>query len=225
MRASSESADVLPDDPREDFPPTRPDGALALARGAPQARAPGSKFRWFDPRHEARFEPRDEAVVEGRDRFRGAVAREHDLLIRAVEFVEGVEQLFVDLRHPAEELDIVDEEAVHPAHPLSERPQRALLAGLGQTRPERFTGQVEDLRTGLVRCDIIPDRMEEMRLPEAGTRRDQERVVGLRGLLRDRDRGRVGEPGALADREAFELESHGDVRGGVPRRGRPLRWV
>ena len=126
-----------------------------------------------------------------------------------MEFVEGVEQLFVDLRHPAEELDIVDEEAVHPAHPLSERPQCALLAGLGQTRPERLTGQVEDLRTVHVRCDVIPDRMEEMRLPEAGARRDEEGVVGLRGLLRDRDRGRVGEPVALADREAFEREREG----------------
>src|SRR3989442_926226 len=80
---------------------------------------PHQEVRWLNPRDEARFEPGDEALIEVWDRLRRTIAGEDDLLLRVVQVVEGVEQLLVDLRHAAEELDVVDHQAIHAPNSVS----------------------------------------------------------------------------------------------------------
>ena len=64
--------------------------------------------------------------------------------------------------------------------------------------------------------DVVPDRVEEMGLPETRARGDEERIVFLRRLFRDRDRGTVGESVALSDDERLERVGLDNVRLGIP---------
>ena len=59
-------------------------------------------------------------------------------------------------------------------------------------------------------ADVLPDRLQQMRLAEAGAAVDEERVVGLRRRLRDGERRGVGEAVRRADHEQVErvLEAH-----------------
>ena len=88
-------------------------------------------------------------------------------------------------------------------------------------------------------ADVVADRVQQVRLAEAGRAVEEERVVGLAGQLGDGERGGVGEAVAVADDELVERElgvklglvgcaasrAPGGSRGAcaVPRRGRALR--
>ena len=52
--------------------------------------------------------------------FGGAVARDHDLLLVIVEFVEGVEELFLGAFLAGQDLDVVDQQHVGRAVVLVE---------------------------------------------------------------------------------------------------------
>ena len=70
-------------------------------------------------------------------------------------------------------------------------------------------------------ADVLPDRLQEVRLAEPGAAVDQERVVRLAGRLGDGERRRVREPVGRADDERLERvlrEEAGPALG----RGRPL---
>src|SRR5712691_3098834 len=121
-----------------------------------------------------------------------------------MEVVERVENLLVDLRHAAEELDVVEEQAVDAPYPFAERGDRPLGPRLFEARREPFARHVPDLRILRVRLDVVPDRMEEMGLAKSGTRGDQKGIVGFRGGFRDRHRGSVGEAVALSLDEVLE---------------------
>src|SRR2546429_5438292 len=98
-----------------------------------------------------------------------------------------MEQFLVNLRHAAEELDVVNQKAIHAANPFPERGQGADLLRVGEARRERFAGHVQHFRFLRMGGDVVPDRMEEMGLPEARAGRDEERVV----LLGDRKSTRL----------------------------------
>ena len=168
---------------------------------------PRRQVRRLHPRDESGLESRHEPFVQVRNDFGGTIAREDDLLLRGVQFVERMEQFLVDLRHAAQELDVVEQEAVDAADAFPPSREAAVRSALGQAGCEGLAGQVEDLRPFLVRHNVVADRVEQVRLPEPRARRDQERVVGLGGLLRHRDGCGVREAVALSDGEAFEGEA------------------
>ena len=193
------------------------DGDVLVAGATLEDSHPHQEVRRLEAGDEPRFETRDQALIEVRDRLRGAVARQDDLLLRVVQIIERVEQFLVNLRHATQELDVIDQEAIHAAHALPERGQGADLLRGSEARRERFAGQVQHFRFLRMGRDIVPDRMEEMGLPEARARRDEERIVLLGRLLRDRDRGAMGEPVALPDDERLERVRLDEIRRRIPR--------
>ena len=75
---------------------------------------------------------------------------------------------------------------------------------------------------------VVPDRVQQVGLAQAGVAVDEQRVVGLGRRLGDRDRGGVGEPVARADDERVEgvLRVQPGVAGvalGTPAPGRSRR--
>src|SRR5207249_8562109 len=96
---------------------------------------------------------------------------------------EAVEQFLVNLRHAAEELDVVDQKAIHAANPFPERGQGADLLRVGEARRGRFAGHVQHFRFLRMGGDVVPDRMEEMGLPEARAGRDGSGLYSLAGCF------------------------------------------
>src|SRR5947209_18295335 len=80
---------------------------------------------------------------------------------------------------------------------------------------EVLEGGVADGGTAPEREHVVSDRVQEMRLAKAGRCVQEQRVVGLAGVLRDRQCRPVSEPVALADHELGEavawVESPEDV--------------
>ena len=69
---------------------------------------------------------------------------------------------------------------------------------------ERLGGRVAHGQPAAVLVDVVGDRVQQVRLAEAGRAADEQRVVGQAGHLGDGQRGRVGEPVAVADHELVE---------------------
>ena len=80
----------------------------------------------------------------------------------------------------------------------------AAADGLDELRRELLDGRVADAQAVAVALDVVADRVQQVRLAEPGRAVDEERVLGLGGQLRDGQRGRVGEPVAVADHELLE---------------------
>ena len=72
----------------------------------------GLEFRWLDVGDQPPLETAAEAILDGGDRLRRPVRGDHDLTAAAMEVVERVEELFLELLGAFEELDVVDEEHV-----------------------------------------------------------------------------------------------------------------
>src|SRR5881396_1592923 len=216
VEGPTELPDVVVDEIRDARQHLAFDRDVLVARAMLEDRDSHQEVRRLDSGDEARFESGDEALVEVGDRLRGAIAREDDLLLRVVQVVEGVEEFLVNLRHATQKLDVIDHEAIQAPHPFSERGQGADLLRVGEARRERLAGHVHHLRFLRMGYDVVPDRVEEMGLPEPRARGDEERIVFLRRLFRDRHRGAVGESVALPDDERLERVRLDNVRLGIP---------
>ena len=87
-----------------------------------------------------------------------------------------------------------------------------MLEGVQRARPdrsdelvrERLDGRVPDNGTATEGQDVVADRVEQVRLAQARRSVKEERVVGLAGKLRDRQRRGVGEAIAVANDELVE---------------------
>ena len=76
---------------------------------------------------ETPLESRDEAVFEILDFTGGTVAGQHDLLVRFVQCVEGVEKFLLDAFLAGEKLDVVNQEHVGLAVFFAERGELVVL--------------------------------------------------------------------------------------------------
>ena len=126
-----------------------------------------------------------QSVFERRDLCRRAVGRDHDLPAVVVQGVERVEELFLRLLATGKELDVVDEQnvgfAVAPAedrHLLFAHTQDELVH-------ELLAGHVADGRVRVEPVHLVPDRVQQVRLPQAGAAVDEKGVVTTRRLLGD----------------------------------------
>jgi hypothetical protein len=150
--------------------------------------------------------------------FRGQlVAGEHDLLVRVVKGVEGVEELVLRAVLSRKELDVVDQEYVRrlaiAAAELLHEIDRARLAGLpplvehrsDEAGDELLAGHHRDGPPGVLAVDLVPDGMEQVRLAETDAAENEERVVLRGGNLRDHTRGGMGELVGFSDHEVVEF--------------------
>ena len=149
---------------------------------------------------------RPQPFLERRDLARWSIGRDDDLSAAFVQRVEGVEELLLDPLLALDELDVVDEQhvvvAVAALEPLDPRP--ALAHGVDELVHERLARHVARGETARVLADVMADRLEEVCLAESGAPVDEERFVGLRRRLGDRERRCVGEPVRRPDHEEVE---------------------
>ena len=150
------------------------------------------------------LEARAEPLFERRDLFRRRVGGEDDLLLRFVERVEGVEELFLRPFLAGEELDVVEQQRVDGAIAIAELLHPVVADRGDQLGDERVGRHVDDLHARVRVADLLADRLDQMRLAEAGAAVDEERVERAAGILGDRLRRRAGELVRFADDERLE---------------------
>ncbi len=137
---------------------------------------------------------------------------EHDLLVRVVERVEGVEELVLRAVLVRQELDVVDEQDVGRG-PVARAELlhraaagRALLVHhrADEVGDELLAGDEADRPVGVLAMDLVPDRLQEVGLAETDAAVDEERVPARGRRLGD-DAGRgVRELVGRADDELVE---------------------
>ena len=132
------------------------------------------------------------------------VRGDHDLLLRLVEGVEGVEELLLGPLLAGQELDVVDEEQVHAAVLFLEILRLLEADGIDEFVHEVFGGKVALAELGAVRRQVVPDGVHEVGLAEADSPVDVERVVGHGRLLGDGLGRGVGELVRRAGHEGVE---------------------
>ena len=103
-----------------------------------------------------------------------------------------------------EELDVVDQEHVVGAVALLEPLDPLVAQRVDEVVHERLGGDVADREVERVPADVVRDRVQQMRLAEPRVAVDEERVVGLRRRLGDRERSGVREAVRRADHERVE---------------------
>ena len=185
--------------------------ALAQDR---QARAEVGRL---DVAHQAGLEALAQPVLERGHVARQPVGGQHELGAGRVQRVERVEELLLGLGLALEELDVVDEQDVDAAVGGLEGVDAVVVERADEVVGERLDRRVADGQPVAVGRDVVGDRVQEVRLAEPGRAADEQRVVGERRHLGDRQRGAVGEPVGVADHELVEREARveGDV-GGLP---------
>ncbi len=199
-------------------------GALDLGL-APQDGHLGLEIGRLDVGDQPPFEAAAQAFLERRDVARRGVRRENDLLLARVERVEGVEELLLGPLLVGQELDVVDQQDVDAPVSLAEVGHPIEAQRADEIVDELLCGQIEDseLRAGAL--DLTPDGVQQMGLSQADPAVQEERVVALRGRLRHRTAGRVGELIRVADDEGLEDVAWVELRHPGPAGPRRLGFV
>ena len=150
---------------------------------------------------------------------------EHDLLVRVVQRVEGVEELLLRRLLARQELDVVDQQDVHVAVALAERVRLAVADGVDELVGELLRAHVPHPGARVEAARVVPDRVQQVRLAEPRLPVDEQRVVRLGRRLGDGDRRGVREAVGGADDEGVEevlrVQPRGRLTGAG--RGRGLR--
>src|SRR3954447_1018336 len=98
-----------------------------------------------------------------------------------------MEELLLGLDLRREELDVVDEQDVVPAEAPLEAVDRVAAERGDELVREGLDRRVADVQPGAARPDVVADRVQKVRLADAGRAVDEEWVVGLAGKLRHRE--------------------------------------
>ncbi len=115
------------------------------------------------------------------------VGGNNDLLLLIVQRVEGMEELFLGALGAGDELDIVDHQHVHVAEAVA-KSGHALEADRGDHFVGEFLGaDVDEPQRRSAALQLVADRLHQMRLAEAHSAVEKQRVVGFRGLFSDGD--------------------------------------
>ena len=77
-----------------------------------QNRHLGFEIGRLNVHHQAPLESGPQALHQARRAFRRGIARDHDLLLMIVEFVEGVKELFLRPFLAGQDLDVVDQQHI-----------------------------------------------------------------------------------------------------------------
>ena len=174
---------------------------------------------------ETPLEARAQPLLEPAHLAHRPVAGQDDLLAGLVERVEGVEELLLDALLASEELHVVDQQdVVAGAVALLELVEPLVAERLDELVRERLGGDVARHEVGMLGAHVLADRLQQVRLAEAGAAVDQERVVGLAGRLGDGQRRGVREAVRRADHERVERVLRQERRAAIGARrrlGRP----
>ena len=150
------------------------------------------------------LEARDQPVFQVLNLAGRPVAGQHDLLVRLVQRVEGVEELLLNPLLAGQKLDVVNQQHVRLPVFLAESGELVVLDAVNVFVGELLGGDVGDARALLVADDMLADGVQQMRLAQADAAVKEKRIVGFAGRLRHRQRGGVGKIVVVADHERVE---------------------
>ena len=123
------------------------------------------------------LEARAQPFFERRNFVRRTIAAQHDLLLRVVKRIEGMEKFSLGALFPSEKLNIVDQQDVNRAIPFAEI-QHAIVANrVDHFVHESFGRDVGESQASIVLHHVLPHRVHQMRLAQTDTAIDKERVV------------------------------------------------
>ena len=115
-----------------------------------------------------------------------------------------MEELLLRALASREQLHVVEDEHVDTTEALLELAHAIMAERADQVVDEGLRRQVADLQRGLLLLDLMADGVGEMRLAESDAAVDEERVVVVAGLARDRLGGGVRELVGRPDDEVRE---------------------
>ena len=118
-------------------------------------------------------------MLEVRDFRRRPIARKHDLLMSVEERVESVEEFLLRPFFAAEELDVVDQKQIGLAIPLPKFDQVTVLDRVDELVDEKLAREIHHFGVSLLRQNILPDGLHEMRLAQTDAAVNKKRVVGF----------------------------------------------
>ena len=139
---------------------------LALGLVA-QDRQAGLDVGWLDVGDQPPPEAPDQPFLQRRDGVGDAVARDHDLLVGAVEGVERVEELLLEAFSLLEELDVVDQQDVDVAVATLEGGVGLVADGVDELVEEVLGRHVAHVVVLVVVVDVVPDGVQQVGLAES----------------------------------------------------------
>ena len=143
------------------------------------------EFRSIDLRDETRREPRDEAIGNPFEVLRRHIAGEHDGPLEQIERVERVKELLLRLIFSRKKLNVVQQEGVAGiAVPLAEFGHRRGLERRDELVDEVFRGDIDDARVRLLFEQPVANRIDEMRLAQARSTAEKQRIEPSASQLR-----------------------------------------
>src|SRR3989344_5242399 len=145
-----------------------------------------------------------EALFEARQERRMLIGREDDLLIAVVERIEKVKELLLRLLGVRDELHVIHDEHVVLAVLVLEAVRATGAHGIDVIDSEALRGHIENLLVRVRFLEMIPYRLNEVRLAAPRRAVNEERVVRKAGTLEDGLRGGACELVEGADDERFE---------------------
>ena len=105
-----------------------------------------------------------------------------------------MEELLLDAFLALDELDVVDQQHVDVAVAAFERRFAVVAQRVDEVVGEFLGGDVLDAHAGKQPLGVVAGRVQKVCLAEAGFAPDEQRVVGPRGCLSNRERRGVSEP-------------------------------
>ena len=158
----------------------------------------------LDVGDQAPFEATAQPVLDRGDRLRRPVGGDHDLAAAAVQVVERVEELLLELLGALEELDVVDEQHVDLAVAALEAGHVLRAHRVDELVHHRLGRDVADALAREQLAHVVADRVQKVGLAEPGGPVDEQRVVRTGRALGHRHRGGVREAVRGADHELVE---------------------
>src|SRR5690625_1548235 len=180
-------------------------------------RHPRLKFRRLDVRDQAPFEAAAQPVFQRGNVFRGPVARQDYLFAGLVQRVERMEEFFLGLFLAGDELHVVNEQQVDGTVAFPERVRVLFPDRVDEVVGEGLSRDVFDRQLREQAGDLVPDRVHQVGFAEAGFAVQEQGIVRVAGLLRDRLGSGVRKVVVAADHETFE-----PVLAAEPRRRRQI---
>ena len=175
-------------------------------------REPRLELGGLDVGDEAPLEAAAQAVLDRGDRLRRPVGGDHDLAAAAVQVVERVEELLLELLGALEELDVVDEEHVDLAVAALEAGHVLRAHRVDELVHHRLGRHVANALAREQLADVMADGVQQVGLAEPGGPVDEQRVVRPGRALGDRHRGGVREAVRRADDELVERVTRDSAR-------------
>src|SRR3989344_2464091 len=145
-----------------------------------------------------------EAFFEARQERRMLIGREDDLFIAVVERIEKVKELLLRLLGVRDELHVIHDEHVVLTVLVLEAVRATGAHGIDVIDSEALRGHIENLLVRVRFLEMIPYRLNEVRLAAPRRAVNEERVVRKAGTLEDGLRGGACELVEGADDERFE---------------------